>query len=103
MSALTGKEKAGDLDLISAFIMRFINCLARFGFFCLVGHSQVYGKLSIIWDARTICSVAIMDAAENAALMYSLLGCCAAQDVNPREWLDRCANPDPILQQQLQS
>jgi len=27
------------------------------------------------------------DAAENAAIMYSLLGCCAAMDVNPREWL----------------
>ncbi len=27
------------------------------------------------------------DAAENAAIMYSLLGCCAAADVNPREWL----------------
>jgi len=27
------------------------------------------------------------NAAENAAIMYSLLGCCAAQDVNPREWL----------------
>jgi len=27
------------------------------------------------------------DAAENAAIMYSLLGSCAAQDVNPREWL----------------
>lgn len=27
------------------------------------------------------------DAAENAAIMYSLLGCCAALDVNPREWL----------------
>jgi transposase len=27
------------------------------------------------------------DAAENAAVMYSLLGCCAALDVNPREWL----------------
>lgn len=27
------------------------------------------------------------DAAENAAIMYSLLGCCKAQDVNPREWL----------------
>jgi len=27
------------------------------------------------------------DAAENAAIMYSLLGCCAAQDVNPKEWL----------------
>ena len=27
------------------------------------------------------------DAAENAAIMYSLLGCCAASDVNPREWL----------------
>ena len=27
------------------------------------------------------------DAAENAAVMYSLLGCCAASNVNPREWL----------------
>jgi len=27
------------------------------------------------------------DAAENAAIMYSLLGCCKACDVNPREWL----------------
>jgi transposase len=27
------------------------------------------------------------DAAENAAIMYSLLGCCSATDVNPREWL----------------
>ncbi len=27
------------------------------------------------------------DAAENAAIMYSLLGTCAASEVNPREWL----------------
>ena len=27
------------------------------------------------------------EAAENAAIMYSLLGCCKASDVNPREWL----------------
>jgi transposase len=27
------------------------------------------------------------DAAENAAIMYSLLGCCKTCDVNPREWL----------------
>jgi len=27
------------------------------------------------------------DAAENAAIMYSLLGCCKTHDVNPREWL----------------
>ena len=27
------------------------------------------------------------DAAENAAIMYSLLGCCSASDVNPKEWL----------------
>lgn len=27
------------------------------------------------------------DAAENAPIMYSLLGCCKAVDVNPREWL----------------
>lgn len=27
------------------------------------------------------------DAAENAAIMYSLFGCCKAHDVNPREWL----------------
>jgi transposase len=27
------------------------------------------------------------DAAENAAIMYSLIGCCKASDVNPQEWL----------------
>jgi transposase len=27
------------------------------------------------------------DAAENAAIMYSLLGCCAVMEINPREWL----------------
>jgi len=27
------------------------------------------------------------DEAENTAIMYSLLGCCKACDVNPREWL----------------
>ncbi len=27
------------------------------------------------------------DAAENAAIMYSLLGSCKACDVNPRDWL----------------
>jgi hypothetical protein len=27
------------------------------------------------------------ESAENAAIMYSLLGCCNASDVNPREWL----------------
>ena len=27
------------------------------------------------------------EAAENAAIMYSLLGCCKACDVNPRQWL----------------
>jgi len=27
------------------------------------------------------------DAAENAAIMYSLFGCCKASGVNPREWL----------------
>jgi transposase len=27
------------------------------------------------------------DAAENAAVIYSLLGCCKASDINPREWL----------------
>jgi transposase len=27
------------------------------------------------------------EAAENAAIMYSLLGCCKASDINPREWL----------------
>ena len=31
-SALTGKEKAGDLDLISGFIMSYINCLATLWF-----------------------------------------------------------------------
>ena len=27
------------------------------------------------------------DAADNAAIMYSLFGCCKVSDVNPREWL----------------
>jgi transposase len=27
------------------------------------------------------------DAAENAAIMYSLFGCCTASDVNPQKWL----------------
>ena len=27
------------------------------------------------------------EAAENSAVLYSLLGCCKAHDVNPREWL----------------
>ncbi|MBN1187205.1 MAG: transposase domain-containing protein, partial [Bacteroidales bacterium] len=27
------------------------------------------------------------DAAENAAIMYSLLGCCKANEINSREWL----------------
>lgn len=27
------------------------------------------------------------ESAENAAIMYSLLGCCKASDVNPRQWL----------------
>jgi transposase len=27
------------------------------------------------------------DAAENAAIMYSLLGCCKSCDINPRQWL----------------
>ena len=27
------------------------------------------------------------DAAENAAIIYSLLGCCAVMEINPREWL----------------
>jgi transposase len=27
------------------------------------------------------------DAAENTAVMYSLLGCCAASDLNTREWM----------------
>lgn len=27
------------------------------------------------------------EAAENAAIMYSLLGCCKTSDVYPREWL----------------
>jgi len=27
------------------------------------------------------------EAAENAAIMYSLLGCCKASDVNPQQWL----------------
>jgi transposase len=35
------------------------------------------------------------DAAENAAIMYSLLGCCKACDVNPREWLTNILSKIP--------
>lgn len=35
------------------------------------------------------------DAAENAAIMYSLLGTCKAHDVNPREWLTDVLNRIP--------
>lgn len=35
------------------------------------------------------------DAAENAAIMYSLFGCCKASDVNPREWLTDVLNRIP--------
>jgi hypothetical protein len=36
------------------------------------------------------------DAAENAAVMYSLLGCCKAHDVNPREWLTDVLTRIPV-------
>jgi transposase len=36
------------------------------------------------------------DAAENAAIMYSLLACCTAADVNPREWLTDVLTRIPI-------
>ena len=36
------------------------------------------------------------DAAENAAVIYSLLGCCKAADVNPREWLTDVLTKIPI-------
>jgi hypothetical protein len=36
------------------------------------------------------------DAAENAAIMYSLLGCCKACDVNPREWLTEVLSKIPV-------
>jgi len=35
------------------------------------------------------------DAAENAAIMYSLPGCCKACDVNPRKWLTDVLNRIP--------
>lgn len=35
------------------------------------------------------------DAAENAAVMYSLFACCKASDVNPREWLTDIFNKVP--------
>jgi len=35
------------------------------------------------------------DAAENAAIIYSLLGCCKASDVNPREWLSSVLSQIP--------
>lgn len=36
------------------------------------------------------------DAAENAAVIYSLLGCCKAADVNPREWLTEVLTKIPV-------
>jgi transposase len=36
------------------------------------------------------------EAAENAAIMYSLLGCCKASDVNPREWLTDVFSKIPL-------
>jgi len=36
------------------------------------------------------------DAAENAAIMYSLLGCCKAYDINPREWLTDVLTRIPV-------
>jgi transposase len=39
------------------------------------------------------------DAAENAAVMYSLLGCCKAADVNPREWLTDVLTRIPVYNQ----
>jgi transposase len=36
------------------------------------------------------------DAAENAAIMYSLLGCCTTADVNPREWLTDVLTRIPV-------
>ena len=36
------------------------------------------------------------DAAENAAVIYSLLGCCKAADVNPREWLTDVLTNIPV-------
>jgi transposase len=36
------------------------------------------------------------DAAENAAIMYSLLGCCKSCDVNPRQWLTDVLTRIPV-------
>ena len=36
------------------------------------------------------------DAAENASVIYSLLGCCKAADVNPREWLTDVLTKIPV-------
>ena len=36
------------------------------------------------------------EAAENAAVMYSLLGCCKACGVNPREWLTDVLTRIPV-------
>lgn len=36
------------------------------------------------------------DAAENAAVIYSLLGCCKAADVNPRKWLTDVLTKIPV-------
>ena len=38
-------------------------------------------------EEKGICFVATMKQQRDAAIMYSLLGCCKVCDVNPREWL----------------
>ena len=48
---------------------------------------QDYVNRYITWEERITCSVGNHDAAENAAMMYSLIGSCKANDVDTREWM----------------
>ena len=53
-----------------------------------MGYSnEKYKKKKSCHTGRAASGSGNRDAAENAAFMYSLLGCCKASDVNPREWL----------------
>jgi hypothetical protein len=63
-----------------------ILCTLILAICCHFCSNNIYGKLSIIWDGKLFV-LWQHDAAENAAIMYSLLGCCKACDVNPENGL----------------
>lgn len=40
-----------------------------------------------LWAAKTGYSAATTGQPKNAAIMYSMLGCCKAHEVNFRDWM----------------